>query len=52
MTDPRCNCPPVTPRTLRDGIGTKDPCPVHDTPERLATLAEVILPAIVNPKIG
>jgi hypothetical protein len=34
---------------FRYGVGTKSPCPVHDTPERLAALAEVIQPALPGP---
>lgn len=43
--DPRCNCPELRD-VLREGMGTKDPCPVHDTPENLALLREAILPMI------
>jgi hypothetical protein len=40
-----CNCPPIQD-VMRGRAGeTKPPCPVHDTPERLAAL-DHILPAI------
>lgn len=45
MSDDRCNCPPMRD-VFREGVGTKPPCPVHDTPERLAALAEMIQPAV------
>lgn len=45
MSDERCNCPPMHD-VFRYGVETKPPCPVHDTPERLAALAEMIVPAI------
>lgn len=38
-----CNCPPMED-VFRHGVGTKPPCPVHDTPEMLAVLAEIIVP--------
>lgn len=46
-----CNCP-STDDVIRHGVGTKPPCPVHDTPEvlaLLARLADVIVPAISGP---
>lgn len=46
MADTRCYCSPMTPRTLREGVGTKDPCPIHDSPEFLAALADAIVPAM------
>lgn len=29
---------------FREYVGTKDPCPVHETPEMLSALADVIVP--------
>lgn len=43
MSDERCTCPPMRD-VFRDGVGTKEPCPVHETPEFLALLADVIVP--------
>lgn len=43
MSDERCNCQSMRD-VFRGGVGTKEPCPVHDTPEFLAALAETIMP--------
>lgn len=39
-----CNCPPERDVFRGKVIGTKPPCPIHDTPERLALLSKMIVP--------
>jgi hypothetical protein len=40
-----CNCPPLRD-VFRYGVTTKEPCPVHETPEQLAALSGMLQPAI------
>lgn len=32
MKDMECNCPPMND-VFREGVGTKEPCPVHPEPD-------------------
>jgi hypothetical protein len=45
-----CNCPDYNDMLMRGEVmGTKPPCPVHDTPERLALLKSiVVLPRVTE----
>jgi len=44
-----CNCPQITPRTLREGIGTREPCPVHPDPDLRGI---IFLPAVRDLRIN
>jgi hypothetical protein len=48
MTAKVCNCPDPRRMHPNEVVQSKYPCPVHDTPERLAKLAEMIVPRQVR----
>ena len=39
MARTECNCP--TPRTMREVVGTKPPCPVHPEPKGITYLPPI-----------